>query len=280
MNLVNKLNDPEFLEYISSTTLHNLELEIPVKAGPFLPTNVERAWLYHFLQTEEADSFFDSDTKRKLVELLTDQHTQLHLSNFIIEKGKPNVPHSVTPLVKKLRSLISDQKGMTISYSTKNGEYFKEIGIPYRLMYNIAKKNWYLWWLRGSHEVPSTQRRRLTPLLQISDVSRAELNIKPYEEELEQLLPKYEDKKTVTLLWKPLFENMDVQRLFHAFSSFEKEIEQAEGSYQLHVHYYPEEEKYLLTKIRLFGPHVLIQAPESLRNEFIAAAKRALENYK
>ncbi|MCG7344100.1 WYL domain-containing protein [Sporosarcina sp. ACRSL] len=279
MKLVNKLNDPDFIDRLRLTNMNYEAEEIAIEAGPFVPTNTEKAWLFYFLRHEDTGAFLDADTRETLLRLLNDQQASPSLHNYLTEKGKPDIERAEAPLVKTLRSFISAETCMHISYQTNNGATYNEEGIPYWLMYNIAKKRWYLWWLRHDPECEPLQRRRLTPVTNISAVSSLDIDKTPYAEELEQLLPKYEDKRVAALLWKPLYENMDVQRLFHAFSSFEREIVEENGSYQLLIHYYPEEEKYLLSKIRLFGPHVRLLSPKALQDELIHSAKMALKNY-
>ena len=222
MKLVNKLNDPSFIDRLRRSKMKNEDDEIAIEAGPYLPTNTEMAWLYHFLQNEDTTAFLDADTRDTLLGLLNGQQESPSLHDFLIEKGKPEIDHAEAPLVKTLRSIISEQTGMRISYRMNNGATFNEEGIPYWLMYNISKKRWYLWWLRHDSKCEPLERRRLTPLMNITAVNSLEIDKAPYVEELEQLLPDYADKRVATLLWKPLYKNMDVQRLFHAFSSFER----------------------------------------------------------
>lgn len=279
MKLVNKFNHPDYLNYISKNTLSDGEQKWFVKPGPFLPTNAEKTWLFHRLQSSSTEAFLSNELKEKTFKYLEDQKHSLDLKSVTIVKGIPNIEDPPHKHLRELRRLISDKLGMTIVYSTKNNKEFSEEGVPFKLQYNIAKKQWYLWWLRANPDLEDIERNRITPLSKIEDISEISLNRTKFTPLLNRLIPDSSKKKKATISWEPQVESLDTYRFFHAFSSFEKDVIESEGYYQMHVYYYQDEEKYLLSKIRLFGPHVRVLEPLSMQKELTQSAIEVLEKY-
>lgn len=269
MSIISKFNSPSFLDALCSDYFLFEEEAISTKVGPFQPTLQELKWLQHMLETEMADAFLSEETKRKLVELLKDVPS-VAMDDWIQLKQMPQLEKVAAPFLKELKSFIRNKQGCIFTYSTKAGYTYKEEGFPIQLMYNIAKKRWYIQWV-NEHLL-----RKTTPLDYLREVSESNADLSKYMEFLEQM---HIETKKVVIQWTPKLQNMDVHRFLHAFSAFRIQVV-VDEPLTMEIHYMEDEESFLLSKIRQFGPHVWIKSPDYLQKAMIDSAKRALENYK
>ena len=242
--------------------------EVTTESGPFQPTLEELRWLQSLLETKMADTFLSESTQAKLATLLKDV-PPLTKEKWIQMKQMPQPEEMAFPFLMKLKRAIREKSVCVFTYSTKAGGSFTEEGYPYELKYNIAKKRWYVEWINEKH------LRKTTPLERLENVSVTESDVTKYLSVLENM---DEELQTAVIQWTPRFENMDVHRFLHAFSAFRIQVIEEEPL-TMEVHYFEDEESYLLSKVRQFGPHVRIESPSSLQEKMIEIAKRALENY-
>ncbi|MDG5787161.1 WYL domain-containing protein [Evansella sp. AB-P1] len=281
MNLFKKVHNYEFQRLLkgelSYTEYDNQRLKI--ETGPFLPTNDELKWLRYFLNKDEGTYFLGQTSHEKLIDLLKCK-SWTDYESFIIQKGKPEEYYSWNNDHKQLRKLIINKCMMELSYETKDGEqHFCVRGLPYKLEFNVIKKEWYLLWIR---EIDQLQR--ITPLHQILKVSAIETDTIDLIQLEEQIIKSMTKKKQVKIEISPNY-NQEIQRIFYAFSCFEKEItskidkEQNVEIFRIHLSYFEEEEAYVLSKIRFLGQHIKIVSPKSLQEKMYDTATKALNRY-
>lgn len=253
-------------------------------------TTKEKQWLKGAIQLEEASWFLEKETIEKVKDILKEEPLS-SIEPFLKEKF---VVHSNVKMsdrekgyLKLLFDILTSQNGFRLSYHTNAGKYFEEIsGIPFKLEFSMAKKQWYILWL-GLHV--KNQMIMLTPLRHVNALEAIEVNQYDFvqlQKQFNQFLE--EEMLSVTLkLNNRFFQSIkrdiheEKHRIFYNFSCFDKEVifDEKKEEYTLFIYYRKSEEKDLLRRVRLLGQRVIIMEPERLRKEMLGTALRALNRY-
>lgn len=266
MSIISRFNSLSYWEELKNDSIFLDEEPFTIEPGPFQPTMHELQWLHSFLNNEEADALLSEKTKEKLQALLK-EIPPMNKEDRILLKQMPQPENNAAPFLRDLKKWMREHRACILTYTTKAGKTFTEEGYPFEIVYNIAKKRWYLKW------VNQNKWNMITPLDRLEHVSVSDADIQEYIEAIE-----FDEPKSAVIQWTPQFENMDVHRFLHAFSAFHINVLENEPL-RMEIQYIADEEPFLLSKIRQFGPHVWIQSPPSLQEAMIETAKRALENY-
>lgn len=269
--IISKYNSPLFLEMLHKDHLYKNGEILSIEAGPYLPTQAELAWLKSFLPTDIAASLLSDRTIEKLESLLKNS-ASLEWQDYLTKKQVPNTTIPNVPYLLLIKKVIRENNGIHITYETKAGNLLSEDGCPIEFVYNIAKKRWYIKWLKEKDSVMTT------PLDLIKDVRSIELQSSTLLKKAENYRWNRAKLKKAVIEWKPQLENMDIHRFLHAFSAFKTFLQEGEPI-AMEIYYQKEEEQFLLSKIRQFGPHVFIQSPVSLQKAMLETANRAISNY-
>lgn len=271
MNIISQYNSPIFLEKLNKEHLYKEGEMLSVAAGPYLPTQAELAWLKSFLQSDIATTLLSDRTRTKLEDLLKESPS-FKWQPYLTKKQMPQPDSHSIHFLALLKQAIRENKGIHITYRTKAGDLLSDIGCPIEFVYNIAKKRAYIKWLHEHGPVITT------PLDLLESVETIELENSQLLEKADSYRWNRAKLKKAVVEWKPQLENMDIHRFLHAFSAF-KTFLQNDDPIKMEIFYHQEEEHFLLSKIRQFGPHVFIQSPASLQHAMLETARRAMENY-
>ncbi len=261
-------NDPNFLTYLKEKQGAKLSPVVPL-------TTTEEEWLSYMLNQEKVHSFLSSEEKNSLLELLP---ANQQLGQAFVLKRKPKNEEPNGHLVPLLRSMIEEAQGMTITYSFRTGEEFTEAGIPYKLYFSVQHQSWYVWWMR-IEEGTLEERRRRTPLVLIHDVDSLEVAPALHQQLWEELAETVKTLDSLTLRIQPRYEGMDEQWFIQGFSRFQKEVIRKDSTLYMKIYYAPEDEGFLLSQIREFGPHIFVTEPKDIQQKLFQTSQNALRRY-
>ncbi|SFT18924.1 WYL domain-containing protein [Paenibacillus sp. BC26] len=246
------------------------------EAGSFALTSQERTWLKMMLEHAASADAFTPDTRNKLNQLLHDE-VSTEIRAIIMEKAKSKERQVYHPLLRALRRILMVNHGIRITYRIKHGGVkANQSGFPYKLEYNMVKREWYLLWY-------STRGRSLmsTKLHNIVDVEGTELAIERVAELKRLLHQLLETRKQQAIIQVVPHYNEELSRILYAFSCFEKSVSYDEtgAQYRIHVSYLADESEFLLSKIRFLGLRVRVSEGEYLKVRMRESASRALNRY-
>lgn len=242
---------------------------------PFFLTTQEQKWLRYLLEHEQAEFFLE---KQKIQQLLSTLVPSTLFESAIIQKQRPIKPYPEPSIYSTLCQLIDKQQGMLIDYQFLTGERFCEKGIPYKLYFSIQHERWYVWWvILGQGEME--ERRRRTPLTAIHHVEPFDIQQSDYVEQTTALKQHMNKTNQLTLRLQPQFETMDEQWFLQAFSSFQKTVQRDEQTTLVTIFYTQEDEAFLLSKIREFGPHLFVVSPPAIQKKMLETSRKAAGRY-
>ncbi|MFC5401338.1 WYL domain-containing protein [Cohnella soli] len=246
------------------------------ESGSFALTGQERTWLKMMLEPVESTQAFTPETLGKLDEILqTDDVTGIQ--GIIIEKAKSRERQVYHPLLRVLRRIIMRNLGIRLTYRMKHGGIkSNQHGFPYKLEYNVVKREWYLlWYNTRQHTLMSSK------LQNIVAVEESELSAERVDALKELLGRLWEERKEHAVIQVVPTYNVELSRILYAFSCFEKSVSYDEDvdAYRIHISYLADESEFLLSKIRFLGLRVKIVKGEHLKGRMRESASRALARY-
>ncbi|QTH41948.1 WYL domain-containing protein [Cohnella sp. LGH] len=239
-------------------------------------TSQERAWLRTALAHDSSAEAFTSATLEKLNRILQNGPAINH-RDFIVEKAKNAERQVYHPLLRTLRRLIMQDKGILLTSRIKHGgTKTNQPGLPVKLEYSMVKREWYLLWY-------STRGRSFmaTKLQSIVSVEETLLPPERVEELRARVAAHLEKRKEQAVIEVVRTYNAELSRILYAFSCFDKSVsyEEEENRYLIHVTYLADESEFLLSKIRFLGLRVKIVEGDGLRKRMLESAEKALARY-
>lgn len=246
------------------------------ESGSYALTSQERTWLKMMLPHEAAGHAFAPDTLDKLAALL--QHESApDIQAVIMEKAKSREEHVYHPLLRVIRRIIVEGKAVRLSYGLKHGGANNgEQGLPIKLEYNMAKREWYLLWYRSRYRSLMSTKLRNIVAVEVADIS-AEASLSAARR-IEQLLDKRKEHAVIGVM--PRY-NEELSRILYAFSCFEKTVDYDEEAvcYRIRVSYLSDESEFLLSRIRFLGLRVKVLEGDALKRRMRESATKALGRY-
>lgn len=245
------------------------------EAGTLALTSQERSWLKTMLEHASAVEAFAPDTLSKLSNLL-ELEASTEVREIIMEKAKSQERQVYHPLLRTLRRIIMQDRGILLTYRVKHGGVKTQNGFPFKLEYNMVKREWYLqWYSTRNHTLMSTK------LKNIESVEETMLSPDQIAALKAKLELKIEARKELAVIQIIPTYNSELSRILYAFSCFEKSVAFDEGSgiYQIRVIYLADESEFLLSKIRFLGLRVKIVEGEYLRRRMLESASKAMARY-
>ncbi|TVX99102.1 WYL domain-containing protein [Cohnella terricola] len=246
------------------------------ETGSFALTTQERTWLKMMLGHSASTEAFTPDTLGKLDELLqTEDATDIR--GIIIEKAKSRERQVYHPLLRTLRRIIMQNLGIRLTYGIKHGGIkSNQIGFPYKLEYNMVKREWYLLWYNTRHH--TLMSTKLQSIVAIEEAVLPTERVDALKDLLNRLL---EERKQLAVIQVVQTYNAELSRILYAFSCFEKSVSYDEASnvYRVHVSYLGDESEFLLSKIRFLGLRVKIVDGDHLKDRMRESADKALARY-
>ncbi|WP_391572683.1 WYL domain-containing protein [Cohnella sp.] len=239
-------------------------------------TSQERAWLRTALAHSSSVVAFTPGTLEKLNRILQNGPAINH-RDFIVEKAKNAERQVYHPLLRSLRRMIMQDKGMLLTSRIKHGgTKANQPGLPVKLEYSMVKREWYLLWY-------STRGRSFmaTKLQSIVSVEETLLPPERVEELRARVAAHLEKRKEQAVIEVVRTYNAELSRILYAFSCFDKSVsfEEEENRYLIHVTYLADESEFLLSKIRFLGLRVKIVEGDGLRKRMLESAEKALARY-
>lgn len=246
------------------------------EAGSFALTSQERTWLKTMLEHSASNEAYTPDTLRTLKQLLQDEDsTDIH--NIIIEKAKSQERQVYHPLLRSIRRIIMQNHGIRLTYKIKHGGVKAgQSGFPYKLEYNMVKREWYLQWYSTRNR--SLMSTKLQNIISVEETLLPEDRVTELKKLLEHLLEQRREHAVIQVVQS---YNAELSRILYAFSCFEKSVsyDEATNSYRIHVTYPADESEFLLSKIRFLGLRVKIEEGNGLKKRMIESATKALARY-
>lgn len=246
------------------------------ETGSFALTTQERTWLKMMLAHAASEEAFAPDTLGKLEELLQAEDPT-DIREIIIEKAKSRERQVYHPLLRVLRRIIMRNLGIRLTFRIKHGGVkTNQSGFPYKLEYNMVKREWYLLWYNTRlHTLMST---KLPNIVSVEEIVLSPERVAALKKLLDRLL---EERKQHAVIQVVQTYNAELSRILYAFSCFEKSVtyHEAANVYRIHVSYLADESEFLLSKIRFLGLRVKIVEGERLKDRMRESASKALARY-
>lgn len=245
--------------------------------GTYTLTTQERIWLKTMLAHPVAREALSPDLIAKIIDSIPEEQ-QLLFQPVLVEKAGSHQHHMYHTLIQPLRKSIRQQQCVSIRYENKHGQSTgDQPAVPWRLEFSMVKREWYLIWYNLRSQVAMTTRLiRITqikalPAIEISQYNR----IQQYMEQkatanqhqaLIQILPQY---------------NIELTRILHAFSCFDKQVTFNEDTQTYHIHlvFDGSETHYILSKLRSLGKRVIVLENDYLQWRLFDASTKALSRY-
>lgn len=246
------------------------------ETGSFALTTQERSWLKTMLEHSAAADSFTPETLAKLNDMLHEEES-FRLQAMIIEKGRNRERHVYHPLLRRLRRLIVQGKGVRLSTLLKHGGIKPDqTGLPYKLEYSMVKREWYLLWYgtRG-HSVMSTKLRNI---LTLEEWELPPDRAAAAKARLAYLLDNRQRSAVVEIVRS---YNAELSRILSAFSCFDKSVSYDEqtGVYRIHIRHLADESEFLLSKIRFLGLRVKVVEGDYLIRRMLEASSKSVMRY-
>ncbi|WP_040949757.1 WYL domain-containing protein [Gorillibacterium massiliense] len=246
------------------------------EAGSFALTSQERTWLKTMLNHPASLEAFTPETLSKLYQLLQAEPST-EIRGIIIEKAKSQERQVYHPLLRSIRKMIMQNRGIRLTYKIKHGGVkANQSGFPYMLEYNMVKREWYLqWYCTRNRSLMST---KLQNIVSVEETILTEDRITELKALMEHLL---QQRRELAVIQVVQSYNTELSRILYAFSCFEKTVTYDEASdiYRVHVTYPADESEFLLSKIRFLGLRVKIEEGERLKSRMMESATKALARY-
>jgi len=246
----------------------------------YMLTTHERSWLKDMLAQPAATQAFAPETLLKLQSLLAeDSSASQDLTEHLLQKARSVEKQVYHPLLRPLRRMILASEAGFLSFRLKNGQVRSEMRcLPYRLEYNMVKREWYLLWRQlRSRTIMTTKLANITQLTADENLITAELAAK-LNQETAEILERRKEQAVIEVV--PRY-NMELSRILYAFSCFEKEIDYdaATDTYRIRLTYSNNESEYMLSKIRFLGLRVRIVENEKLKRRMLDSANKTIARY-
>lgn len=269
MATMNKFLHTSFFEQLE---LQDADNKLPV--GPYPLGESERMWLHEVLHYPEATWFLDEECFKEIqsfTSAVIEDPTIIHKATLS--------PYSIKPeIFRLLHTTIQEQRLCKLTYYVQNRYKKRHSAMLHKLEFSVAQKKWFVRWVRIIGD-EMEEKIRLTPLESIVYIEQLEIAQEKFEA-CGKFHASLEHKKQMAVIqFKPKWKDLDPQRFLHAFSIFEKEVERNQDVLQLKVYYSQLDEAFLLSKVRMFGPHVEVVSPVDLRERIVQSALQALRNY-
>lgn len=249
-------------------------------------TKNEKAWLKSVLCANDVINFIPSDTKQKLDTVLQ-EYESVNIDSLLLQNPKvdsqmfKDINKDIFQLIIKTICL---GKRIQISYKTYKGGFFENVNaFPFRIEFNLKKKQWYLWWLPIDFD---TKILYPTPIHLITEVSSYYLNTAKKDKCLAKIknLVEQERVSVVLAINNKAFKSPDEDkgRILYAFSSFDKEVkfDTENNSYEIVINYRRSEEEDVLQKIRMIGERIIVKNSPNLQRRMKETICKTLNLYK
>jgi len=239
-------------------------------------TSQERAWLRTALAHASAADAFTPETFGKLNRLLLEEDFFDH-RDMIVEKAKSKERQVYHPLLRALRRLIVQGKGMRLTSRIKRGGIkANQPGLPVKLEYSMVKREWYLLWY--SSRGRSLMATKLQSIVSIEETAMSPERVDELRRKVSALL---EDRKELAVIEVIPAYNAELSRILYAFSCFDKTVgyDEEKDLYRIRVTYLIDESEFLLSKIRFLGLRVKIVEGDGLRRRMRESAEKVLGRY-
>ena len=198
----------------------------------FPVTATEMRWLKGALHAKSAAAFLRPATREKLTDILASYPSDLPK---VVEKAVVNSPEPVPPaFFQVLRQALREKTGVLLSLLSRPSRPEPAApGWPVLLEFNMARREWYLVWLRISD-----REIRFTPLRHIQD---AELLPDGQSLAKEAALALEARRLTAVVELNPAYP-ADRHRVLSALSAFDRNVEMGPGGvYRISVRYFQDE---------------------------------------
>ncbi|MDG0792974.1 WYL domain-containing protein [Cohnella ginsengisoli] len=234
----------------------------------------ERSWLKTMLEHPASADAFAAETLSRLRDLLQDE-TAIESREYIAEKAKSRERQVYHPLLRPLRRMIQQGRGIRLTSRLKHGGVqSNQNGLPVKLEYNMVKREWYLLWYNARGLMSSKLQHIVTaePIL---------LPPERVEALRSRALAILEERRTYAVIEIVREYNAELSRILYAFSCFDKTVSYEENRdlYRIRVSCLADESEFLLSKIRFLGRRVRIVEGEQLRRRMRESAAWALARY-
>ncbi|MFC4304379.1 WYL domain-containing protein [Cohnella boryungensis] len=239
-------------------------------------TSQERAWLRSALAHGASSDAFTAETLAKLKQLLQDEADIDH-SRMLVEKAKSAERQVYHPLLRTLRRLIMQGKGMLLTSRIKHGgTKNNQSGLPFKLEYSMVKREWYLLWYSARGR--SLMSTKLQSIVSIEETSLPAERAEAWRSRMSALLEARRERTVIEVIRT---YNAELSRILYAFSCFDKSVQYDEETnlYRIHLSYLADESEFLLSRIRFLGLRVKLVEGDGLRRRMRESAEKALERY-
>ncbi|ELK42727.1 WYL domain-containing protein [Brevibacillus agri] len=257
--------------------IHNYQLVTRLdEAGLYPVTSHEKAWLAMMLKHPAAQSFFEAGTLSKLQQL-TAAYAPADERELFIEKAGARTRNVWHPLVRKLRRIILGKNHILIHAGTRNGRaYRNQRGVPYKLEFSLAKKDWYLIWLTFDSEHLLT-----TPLSLIRSAKEIYVEDAWYDSFLPVIENMLAARRQTAKIQVVRRYNPELQRILYAFSCFDKEVayDPDTQEYTITLRFLQDEQEFILSRLRFLGLRVKVVENDQLKRRMAESAANALARY-
>lgn len=238
----------------------------------FPVTSTELEWLCHSLRAGTAKAFLQQETLKKLAVILAPYEAE---KPEIVEKAVVSNPEQVpSGSFGILRQALRGKTGVVLILQSKQSLPEPPVeGWPMFLEFNMARREWYLVWMRLVD-----RRIRFTPFRFILNAELLKLpDVQELTAEAAQAL---EVRRLIAVVELNPNYPTDRHRVLSALSAFDRDVEMGPGDvYRISIRYFQDEEDYLLQRIRFLGLRVHLSAPARLVERMRETAAKSAALY-
>ncbi|MFD2671466.1 WYL domain-containing protein [Marinicrinis sediminis] len=245
------------------------------ETGTQAVTTHERAWLKTMLTHPAAQGALSPELFSKLNTLL--QEESVLDTTHLTQKGQSSAQPLHHPMLPKLRRMIMNEAGMELVLGNpKTKQWHHRRGLPYKLEFSLVKKEWYLLWipLKGKGMMAT----KLNKIKEVHSYPLSDRLIAHLRGRCHAYMETQQKKAVIELL--PRYKT-ELSRILYAFSCFDKKVEVAldQETYRIQLTYLPDEEEYLLSKIRFLGVRIRVVEGARLQARMLQTCTKALHVY-
>jgi len=234
----------------------------------------ERSWLKTMLEHPASGDAFADETLSRLRDLLREE-ASIDSREYIVEKAKSRERQVYHPLLRPLRRMIQEGRGIRLTSRLKHGGIqANQNGLPVKLEYNMVKREWYLIWYNARGLMSSK-------LQHVVSAEPVALHPERAEALRSRAFALLEERRTYAVIEIVREYNTELSRILYAFSCFDKTVsyEEDRDLYRIRVSCLADESEFLLSKIRFLGRRVRIVEGDQLRRRMRESATWALARY-